>query len=38
MKKRKHNNDVILEITTAIGKLQQQSAMMDKMKHKNVSI
>ena len=34
MKKIKHNNYVILQITTAIGKLQQQLAMMYKIKHK----
>ena len=31
MSKRKHNNDVILQITIAVGKLQQQSTMMYKI-------
>ena len=30
MNERKHNNDFILQITTAVAKLQQQSAMMYK--------
>ena len=38
MKKRKHNNDVILQVTTAIGILQQQLAMMYKVKHKHFYI
>ena len=37
MKKKKHS-DVILQITTAIRKLSQQSTMMYKMKHKNFYI